>query len=490
LAIAAGILFPLSAEIAGLQDGDGILTSLISTQKLTWYFWGQDRLANLLPAIAAPIRDPEWNLRVQLFLRTFMSALAPAAVLVLFKQTGRSLLLATAVAQFMLAVTLSGGALYNIYAQHNPFSSSLVLYALSAIAFLRLRGALAAIACVVIAFLGYTTNLALLVLILPLLAVCAVMEVQPRRQLLGLMACQALAAGLAYAHAKKFGDSVTSFGVHISWQAIVDGWHGLSAVHVKLWPLALILIVAGIAAYRLRARETTTAWLIALGMIPAITGMSCLSWVQLNGYDIRYYLIFVITFAACCSYVLVRAVRMPEKTYSFQPLLASLLMAGVFFIGLRGLSANPTELVSPRWREQSDSTARIALQEGAQLIVGDFWDVWPAVFDSRERLHQAGLDAQPLYGAAFRGHVLRKRIMKLIRERGEVTSVCFKPDVEDCIRTTDMFITGAQPVRVVPGSIRKIDDGKLSLLVYRITSIQPQAQPADEDRARSDTLTP
>lgn len=53
--------------------------------------------------------------------------------------------------------------------------------------------------------------------------------------------------------------------------------------------------------------------------------------------------------------------------------------------------------------------------------------------------------------------------------------MCFKPDVEDCIRTTtDMFITGVQPVRVVPGSDRKIEDGKLNLQVYRITSIQAQ----------------
>jgi hypothetical protein len=130
------------------------------------------------------------------------------------------------------------------------------------------------------------------------------------------MACQLVAAGLAYFHAKKFGDSATSFGVHISWKAIVNGWHGVSAVHVKLWPLALIPVVAGMAAYRLRTRGTITAWLSALGMIPAIISMTCLPWVQLNDYDTHYYLIFVITFAACCSYVLARSMRMPEKTRS------------------------------------------------------------------------------------------------------------------------------------------------------------------------------
>ena len=80
--IVAGAILPLTHALAGYQDGDGILTSLISTQKLTWYVWGQDRLLNFIPALASPFSDVETNLRVQVFLRSFFAYLAPLGILV------------------------------------------------------------------------------------------------------------------------------------------------------------------------------------------------------------------------------------------------------------------------------------------------------------------------------------------------------------------------------------------------------------------------
>jgi len=86
VAILAGLTFPLTTILAGTQNADGVITALISTQKLTWYFWGQDRFLNFIPALAMPIVDVEWNLRFQIFLRTFFAFLAPLGVLYFFSQ--------------------------------------------------------------------------------------------------------------------------------------------------------------------------------------------------------------------------------------------------------------------------------------------------------------------------------------------------------------------------------------------------------------------
>lgn len=469
LAFLAALVFPLSKGLAGLQDGDGILTSLISTQKLTWYFWGQDRLLNLIPALAAPIRNPESNLHLQLFLRAFMSLLAPAGVLAVFTRPVRNVLIATTGAQLIFAFTLGGAALFNIYAQHNPFSSSLVMFGLSSGLLLNKKGAMWALLAIVIGLVGYLTNIALIVFTLPFIALCAITAVRPRKQLLLLGAAQILMVAIAYVHAWRYGEHVTSFGVQFSREAMIAGWTSVAS-HVRLWPMGILLAFASLAAWKVRSREALTAWLVAVGMPLAITAMSNLAWLQLNAFDIRYYLVFVLIFATCCAYLIAAAIPWRGAMERFAPGVGAIFLIATFFIGLQGLSPEPGELIAPRWRDQSIDTAKIAVREHASLIVGDFWDVWPAVFMARTYLRDEGHANYPLYGGAFRGHVLRRKIMNLIRQQGTITSVCFQSEVDDCIRTTDFFITGEQPVKLVPGSLRKVTEGGRSLLVYQITS--------------------
>lgn len=47
---------------------DTIMHSIMSIQRLTFYYWGQNRLANVLSAIVSPISNPELNLLAVLFI--------------------------------------------------------------------------------------------------------------------------------------------------------------------------------------------------------------------------------------------------------------------------------------------------------------------------------------------------------------------------------------------------------------------------------------
>jgi hypothetical protein len=49
-------------------NADGLLYALISTEDLTFFYWQQDRLANLVPLLAWPVRDVAPNLMVQMVL--------------------------------------------------------------------------------------------------------------------------------------------------------------------------------------------------------------------------------------------------------------------------------------------------------------------------------------------------------------------------------------------------------------------------------------
>lgn len=470
LATLAGLLFPLSRDIGGAQDADGILTSLISTQQLTWYFWGQNRLANLLPALAWPIDDLEWNLRFQIFLRTFASILAPIGVLLPIMRDCRGIFASTIMAGILLGFSLGDGGLYNLYVQHNPFSTSLVMFALSVAALSWSRFPPGVLLAALAAFGGYATNLALLLFTLPFLLLCATFDRKRRWFFVGVLLLQAAMAVAAYLHSQHYGDQVTSFEVNPSIEAVLMGWSVLlTQVHAGL--LIAFLVAATLAALMLRTQEAFLAWTVMMGMPFAVSGMSCLTWPQMNAYDVRYYLMFVVVFVSCAGYLIVSAAT---RRFQITPMVqrvggvAGLLL--VFIGPLGGLSSQPGQLISERWRAQSIAASEIAAQEQVVLIAGEFWDVWPAVFAARQLLREQGHGDAPLYGAAFRGHVLRLPIAQMMRERGEVASLCFQDDVEDCIRTTNFFINSEVPVRLVPGTVRHVDLAGRTALLYRVTA--------------------
>ncbi|MEE5088831.1 hypothetical protein V2H26_01785 [Xanthomonas euvesicatoria] len=487
LAVFAGIVFPLSRSLAGAQDADGVLTSLISTQKLTWYFWGQDRLANLLPALASPIHDLEYNLRFQIFLRSFTSFLAPLGILVLLMRSKLNILLVTVVADFFLGFSLRGYGLYNLYIQHNPFSPSLVMFAISAVALSSFRLPIGLPLAIIAAFVAYITNLALLIFILPFIILCILFDKERRVFFVRLFILQLLIAALAYLHAKYYGEHVTSFGITPSLSAIANGWVTF-ATHVRVWLLFILFIIATLAALNLRDRAAGLAWCVAAGMPLAICAMSCLTWLQMNSFDVRYYLLFVIVFISCCSYLIVSELtRRYQVRPTAQRVTGFVVIAAIFVGCLGGLSSEPSELISKRWRSQAHAAARIALREHALLVTGDFWDVWPAIFVAKQELREQGRPDVDLYGVAYRGHLFRKRIMGLIRDRGEATALCFQDNVDDCIRTTNMFVTGEEPVRYLPKTVRAVDIAGRKGLVYKITS--KPIPPADYSTFCLESLT-
>ena len=51
------------------QQADNLLPAFFSTDHLTWFYWTQARFGNVLPVIAFPIQDIRWNLIVQVLLR-------------------------------------------------------------------------------------------------------------------------------------------------------------------------------------------------------------------------------------------------------------------------------------------------------------------------------------------------------------------------------------------------------------------------------------
>ncbi|GAB2479624.1 hypothetical protein GCM10027082_33170 [Comamonas humi] len=467
LAALAGWLYPMSKTLAGLQDGDGILTSLISTQKLTWYFWGQDRLLNLLPALAYPVTDVEANAHLQISLRAFMSVLAPAGLLALLQKDSRSLFLPTAVAGLLLALSLSSQyALFNLYVQHNPFSTSLVLFGIGAIALRGGWGIGRVLLAVATGFLAYATNFALMTLMVPVLGFLLLLNPESRAYLTRVFAVQLICIVLAYLHAKLFGEAATSFGIHPSWQAVQAAW-GIVSTHVHYGWLLAMGLAASAAAVRLRTQEALLVWLLALAMPFAITALSALTWVQMNQFNIRYFLVFILAYCSFCTYLLhacfAGAIKRP-----LQWLLALGCLAYVFTVTLGGLSPQPREIVSPAWRTQAQTTASVAIQQHANLVVGEFWDTWPVVFFANAKSQDGPPSSSQVYGVTYRGHVLRTQLLERGRHGERLQALCLQDTLDQCAKLTwDHLIQDAH-FHIVSQSVRSIPIGKKMGLLYEI----------------------
>ncbi len=71
-----------SLRLGTRHDGDSFLPVLMSLQRLTVFFWGQNRFGNVVPFIASWVRDVELNFQLQVLLRALGTASVPLLMLV------------------------------------------------------------------------------------------------------------------------------------------------------------------------------------------------------------------------------------------------------------------------------------------------------------------------------------------------------------------------------------------------------------------------
>lgn len=433
--ILAGIVFPLTANLAGMQDGDGMLTAPISTQKLTWYFWGQDRLLNLLPALAHPITDVESNLRLQVMLRALFAYLAPIGILILFSRQPRVLIVAIAIANIILLGCLSQYAQFNLYVQHNAAGTSLVLFAVAyAVTYSRLAKAVIALLTLVICSLAYAINFALLTYSLPIIVLLGALRKTQRMRYVLFLVVNLVAVLIAWWHSRYFGEASTSYGLAISFDGLIESAKVLyDNLHLFLFTT---LIMVATLCYRLssekRPREIGATVCVAIGLLFLLANML---WVQMNAYNIRYFLTSLIILSAIMAYPIALVAMSTRFKYSIVLLCCLVVLGNCVFLALGGLNSGYKELVNPLWRSQSAAVADVAVAQNSRVIAGGFWDVWAAVYQTKKEQHRLPEARQiAVYGATYRADVLREQFLASVLGKGEQNALCFYVNAEQCMQ--------------------------------------------------------
>jgi hypothetical protein len=123
---AAAVLVDLGS-LHRLEQGDSLVPVLVSLQRWTPFYWGQDRYGMLVPLLALPVRDPLWNLLAQ---RLVLALCGLGAVVLLARHVlaGRDWPLAGALAAAGLLAAAPAPWLFE-YLFSQPYGLSLALAA-------------------------------------------------------------------------------------------------------------------------------------------------------------------------------------------------------------------------------------------------------------------------------------------------------------------------------------------------------------------------
>jgi hypothetical protein len=411
-----------------LEQGDSIVPVLVSLQRWTPFFWDQERYGMLVPLLALPIRDPLWNL---LFQRGALVLAGLGAVVLLARHVlaGRDWPLAGVLSAGALVAAAPAPWLFE-YLGDQPYGLSLLL-ALAGLAVaepgadgrrgwprLALGFALVAAA----HWVNAATGVLLLGLVLARVAAdrlegdevgripatpvtCPRPAPRPggagdraRARIDGALLLAGLAAGQVFL---RLWPVLTSFPLRLdvaplplrdlpaAWGALLaNTWRDAGR-----WPSVLLAAAAaGLALLslpplrpRLPGALLRAAALAAAALAYALFAGS-LRWVQDNAFHWRY-------LAPSALLVHLAALSLLAEPLARLPRLARpAALAALALLPVAALAAygppSPAMVRADLDRVAGRHTADV-LASGCELVAGDYWSVWPAVWHaalvSRER---------------------------------------------------------------------------------------------------------
>ena len=376
------------------QHADSLLTVLISTQKWTPFFWGQDRFGMLVPLLAMPIRHPFANMLAQGWIMTVAALLAPFVLArFLTERTGVWMAVGACTNTLFLLVTIPAVQFDWLVTQ--PYAISISLgFAGLVIADREPPGWIRTLGAFVLLLLACWVNIGSVVM----LAIGAVLKgSRPVR----LLALQAVAASLASLAARYLASShtITALAPPGKW---LNGWWqlgaGTSGVISHPW-VAIGVALGAIAAMAWLWRsdalpsQRTAIALLAMGVGTWIVLGTSL-WVGMNLYSFRY--MYPTLMIAGTGVAIVFAAPLSRTRALSIASLCAMTVTTVASFGVPSL-ARVDRGLDDRFGRQSGAI----VHAGATVIAGDYWRVWPAVFHANLSLARAHTRAQ-VFGLAFR----------------------------------------------------------------------------------------
>lgn len=408
LALAAllALWIDLSA-IHRYHNSDSLIPVLMSLVRWTPFYWEQNRFGMLVPLLALPFQEPFQNLLVQVALRLFALFLS----FFLLARIAVPRPWWPAVGGLTLALFLAGKDAQQLnFQQMQPYFQALSL-ALGGVVLIERRSrASVAAGCVLVA-LAFWVSLETLLWLAPLLALrrLAFPPEGPRRWGRELFPFALLAAcfGASLLASRLAPDQGTNLGFAppAAWPW---AWRGL--LHREIgylgpilpWTVAALLVVGALLAVlrKERARPVLASALCLLGTAAAhllILGTS--GWVHENDLRVRFLAVGLLA-AATAGPALLFGLFLEGRPARWTGAVNAIVLLALL------------PLTFLRYGPPSPAAARAAIDElgpageriaaaGCTHVLGDYWEVWPAVFRANLVLSEKG-EGRRVWGASRR----------------------------------------------------------------------------------------
>lgn len=439
LAVLVVLIGALSHVLVSLHraNADTLLGSLMSTRKLTFYYWDQDRLANVVPALASVVRSIEPNLHLQVTL----FAAGTGGVFALFLALNAR---AFGIRSPLLIPVGTALAIASTHLWFEPHALHILtleqvyaltyLFLIGGILLLRSTPQRAAVGSVLIVTAIVMNPSA--VLLAPV-AIATYLSAAERHAAARTFFISGIGFGVAQVTSRRFGANPNSAYYELDLGQSVRNWNVVAQniTDTLVSPPIRVIVVMAVVFIVVARPRARWWWVLSLsGGVTALAWMFIFGgvlWVEMNLLYFRYFypvylvLMFLIAAGLASAGALVeRRINLPvlSRRSHYVAVVAALGVVAALWLQLPRL-------------EQIDSVAAVAgpieatKQSGSRYVVGSYWDVWPTVIALADEGYEA-------YGIANRGAVLREELNAQLAADlvggAEVPVTCINVPADEC----------------------------------------------------------
>ncbi len=455
-------------------NADVILNSVMSLQRITLFYWGQNRLLSVLPMLVYPFRDPAWNLGAVLLITSlsFYGLLYVISWWVvhisndsIVDRPGLILKVFIAVSIYTLIV-FKPISIFEMAIGHIEYSGALLLLALAAYMLLKARGrSMASFAVGVMAlFIAMGMNPSIVIPMTFLVTALPFYRQAIRKTDIVVGLASLLIFVLWAIVSSSFGK--TTYGKFDVSRWLIGLNRSMKNISSTVEPVVLLLsillfILAWVAASYVKKRKPRWSleegFILFFGLLFSIVWLmvfSMSSWVAANKYHWRYFSFIIF---AGILFVAISVRKLIENVNNW---LSSIVVAactvvavGTLYPGVKPFSGYPLFRQVDRFSKP-----------GAALYAGNYWKVWPSVMRDMMAGHEA-------YGLTFRGdanaEAAAEFVMRNIDLKGEARVLCVEAKPESCLQSIKTI------VGPVEGRVMKDADQGLVIVLRRRGSVMP-----------------
>lgn len=418
-------------------NADVIMNSIMSLQKVTIFYWGQNRLFNLVPLILSPIKAPGYNLGIHLVFFSFTFFMLLYIIAGILKKRASDLFLHSQrmiffVLVFCLFFLFKPSTVFDIVIGHIEYSLSYLLLIVCFLfllskqipVFFKLSGS------IVMLFLATGVNFSIVIPAL-FLALHMFLSRKTHRRSILLIGFSAIFFFFIWQWISSYSPSPgISYGDFDLSDLVNNLIKVTKNIAQAIYPLRVccfsIISILTLLFSPKRMNNLLVIDLCSLAFLCCgwIFLFSNSAWIHANQYHFRYFILTLMGFLIILVFFILRTLDVlhPSKLL-YKTILCSLIL---YFL-ISSFPFQPWEKYSVFERVGSVTVK----EEGNQVTFygGDYWYVWPAVMRDL-------IQGKEAFGICFRGDSNRSNVVSSAEQesesRGYVKIICLNASETDC----------------------------------------------------------